>query len=72
MGTLAAGLGIGLAALGVSFSLSLAYQKTLDSITRQPDLLGSFRAMMFLGFAFIEAVMLLAFIISYLLINSNA
>jgi F-type H+-transporting ATPase subunit c len=72
MGTLAAGLGIGMAAIGVSFSLSLAYQKTLDSITRQPDLLGTFRGMMFLGFAFIEAVMLLAFIIAYLLINSNA
>ncbi len=70
MGFLAAGLSIGLAALGVSFSLALVYQKTLDSITRQPDLLGTFRVLMFIGFAFIEAIALYALVISFQLISA--
>ncbi len=69
MGLLAAGLSIGLAALGVSFSLAMVFQKTLDSITRQPDMLGTFRVLMFIGFAFIEAIALYALVISFQLIS---
>lgn len=71
MESLAAGLSIALAALGVSFSLAIVYYKTLDSITRQPDLLGPLRVLMFIGFAFIEAIALYALVISFLLISSN-
>jgi len=70
MNSLAAGLAIGLAALGVSFSLAIVYFKTLDSISRQPDLLGSLRVLMFIGFAFIEAIALYALVISFMLIQS--
>lgn len=72
MNSLAAGLSIGLAALGVSFSLAIVYFKTLDAISRQPDLLGSLRVLMFIGFAFIEAIALYALVISFMLINSHA
>ncbi len=68
---LGAALAIGLAALGVSFSLAIVYFKTLDSIVRQPDLLGAFRVLMFIGFAFIEAIALYALVISFLLVSSN-
>jgi len=71
MESLAAGLAIGLAALGVSFSLAIVYQKTLESISRQPDLLGAFRVLMFIGFAFIEAIALYALVISFMLIQSH-
>jgi F-type H+-transporting ATPase subunit c len=71
MESLAAGLAIGMAALGVSFSLAIVYFKTLDSISRQPDLLGSLRVLMFIGFAFIEAIALYALVISYMLIQSH-
>ncbi len=71
MESLAAGLSIGLAALGVSFSLAIVYFKTIDSITRQPDLIGQFRVLMFIGFAFIEAIALYALVISFLLISSH-
>ena len=70
MGSLSAGLAIGMAAIGVSFSLAIVYFKTLDSITRQPDLLGSLRVLMFIGFAFIEAIALYALVISFMLIQS--
>ena len=71
MESLSAGLAIGLAALGVSFSLAIVYFKTLDSIVRQPDLIGSLRVLMFIGFAFIEAIALYALVISFMLIQSH-
>ena len=72
MGSLAAGLSIGMAALGVSFSLAIVYFKTLDAITRQPDMLATFRVLMFIGFAFIEAIALYALVISFMLIQSHS
>ncbi len=71
MNSLAAGLSIGMAALGVSFSLAMVYQKTVEAMTRQPDLIGSFRVLMFIGFAFIEAIALYALVISFMLIQSH-
>ncbi|MSR88935.1 MAG: ATP synthase F0 subunit C [Candidatus Margulisbacteria bacterium] len=72
MESLAAGLSIGMAALGVSFSLAIVYFKTLDAITRQPDMLATFRVLMFIGFAFIEAIALYALVISFMLIQSHS
>ncbi len=69
LANLSAGLSIGLAALGVSFSLAIVYFKTLDSITRQPELMGQIRVMMFIGFAFVEAIALYALVISFMLLN---
>lgn len=69
MGQLGAGLAIGMAALGVSFSLAIVYFKTLDSIIRQPDLMGPLRVLMFIGFEFIEAIALYALVISFMLTN---
>jgi F-type H+-transporting ATPase subunit c len=69
MEALAAGLAIGMAALGVSFSLAIVFQKTIEGITRQPDLVGSLRVLMFVGFAFIEAIALYALVIAFLLVN---
>ena len=68
---LGASLAIGLAALGVSFSLAIVYFKTLDSIVRQPDLVGTFRVLMFIGFAFIEAIALYALVIAFLLASAQ-
>jgi F-type H+-transporting ATPase subunit c len=70
MESFAAGMAISLAALGVSFSLAVVYYKTLDSIVRQPDLLGPLRVLMFIGFAFIEAIALYALVVSFSLINA--
>lgn len=70
MNAIGAGISIALAALGVSLSLAIVYYKTLDSITRQPDMLGTFRVLMFIGFAFIEAIALYALVVSFSIINS--
>jgi len=71
MEAFAAGMVMGLAALGVSFSLAVVYFKTLDSIVRQPDLLGPLRVLMFIGFAFIEAIALYALVVAFSLIGSG-
>jgi len=68
---LGASLAIGLAALGVSFSLAIVYFKTLDSMVRQPDLVGTFRVLMFIGFAFIEAIALYALVIAFQLASAH-
>jgi F-type H+-transporting ATPase subunit c len=70
MNAIGAGISIALAALGVSLSLAIVYYKTLDSITRQPDMVGTFRVLMFIGFAFIEAIALYALVVSFSIINS--
>jgi len=69
MNAIGAGISIALAALGVSLSLAIVYYKTLDSITRQPDMVGTFRVLMFIGFAFIEAIALYALVVSFSIIN---
>ncbi|NDD66515.1 ATP synthase F0 subunit C [bacterium] len=69
MESIGAGLAIAIAALGVSVSLAVVYYKTLDSIVRQPDLLGAFRVLMFIGFAFIEAIALYALVVSFTILN---
>ena len=68
---LGAAIIMGLAAIGVSLSLAIVYYKTADSITRQPELLGAFRTLMILGFAFIEAIALYGLVIAYLLITAT-
>jgi len=49
----------------------MVYGKTIESITRQPDLIAPLRVLMFIGFAFIEAIALYALVISFLLVNSH-
>ncbi|NBV42002.1 ATP synthase F0 subunit C [bacterium] len=71
MDLLGAGLAIGIAAIGVSASLAVVFYKTLDSITRQPEMIGPFRVLMFIGFAFIEAIALYALVISFMIINAR-
>ncbi len=70
MNAIGAGISIAVAALGVSLSLAIVYYKTLDSITRQPDMVATFRVLMFIGFAFIEAIALYALVVSFSIINS--
>ena len=66
---LGAGLSIGLAGLGVAIGLGIVFFKSLDSMTRQPEMSGTYRTLMFVGFAFIEAIALYALVISFILIG---
>ncbi len=65
---LAAGLGIGLAALGGTIGMGLAIAKSAESISRQPEAEGKIRSTFMLGLVFIETVVIYALIVGILVI----
>ena len=65
---LAAGLGIGLAALGGTIAMGLAVAKASESISRQPEADGKIRSAFMLGLVFIETVVIYALIVGILII----
>ena len=65
---LAAGLAIGMAALGGTIAMGLAVAKASDSISRQPEAEGKIRSAFMLGLVFIETVVIYALIVAILVI----
>ncbi|EHR36181.1 F0F1 ATP synthase subunit C [Facklamia languida] len=70
MNALAAALAIGIAALGASIGNGLVISKTIESISRQPELDSQLRTMMFLGVGLIEAIPIMAVVIAFILVFS--
>ena len=64
-----AGLAAGFAAIGTGIGNGLVISKTLDSMARQPELSGQLRTTMFIGVGLIEAVPIIAVVISFMLLN---
>jgi len=65
---LAAGLGIGIAALGGCLGQGRAAAAALDGIARNPGAAGQIRGPMILGLALIESLVIYALIIALLLV----
>jgi len=65
---MAAGLGIGIAALGGGIGQGRATAAALDGIARNPGAAGAVRGSMILGLALIESLVIYALIISLLLV----
>ncbi len=65
---LAAGLAIGLGALGPGIGLGLLFSKALEAIGRNPEASGKIQTTMFLGIAFTEAVVIYALVISLMIL----
>jgi F-type H+-transporting ATPase subunit c len=66
---LAAGLGLGLAALGGALAQGKAAATALDGIARNPGAADKIRGPMILGLALIESLVIYALIISFLLLG---
>ena len=64
---LAAGLAIGLGALGPGIGLGYLIGKALEGIARQPEAAGQVRTTMFIGLAFVEALALIGFVLAFLI-----
>ena len=64
-----AGLAAGFAAIGTGIGNGLVISKTLESMARQLELSGQLRTTMFIGVVFIEAVPIIAVVISFMLLN---
>ncbi|GGP15182.1 F0F1 ATP synthase subunit C [Oceanobacillus neutriphilus] len=66
MGALAAGIAIGLAALGAGVGNGLIVGRTVEGIARQPELRGTLTGTMFIGVALVEAVPIIAAVIAFM------
>ncbi|KRL84211.1 F0F1 ATP synthase subunit C [Ligilactobacillus apodemi] len=64
---LGAGLAAGLAAIGTGVGNGLVIAKTLEGMSRQPELSGQLRTTMFIGVGLIEAVPIIAIVLSFML-----
>jgi F-type H+-transporting ATPase subunit c len=65
------GVAIGFAALGGGIGIGILMSKIFESMARQPEILNKMRPLMFIGIAFIEAIVLYALVISILLVTKQ-
>lgn len=65
---LAAGIAIGLAALGGAIGMGMAISKSSEGISRQPEAEGKIRSSMMLGLVFIETAIIYALVVAILII----
>jgi len=66
---IAAGFGLGLAALGGGLAQGRAAAAALDGIARNPGAAGQIRGPMILGLALIESLVIYALIIAFILVG---
>jgi F-type H+-transporting ATPase subunit c len=64
---LAHGLVYGLAAVGPGVGIGLVFSSAIQAMARQPEMAGQTRTTMFLGFALIEALALIGFVLAFIL-----
>ena len=65
---LAAGIAIGLAALGGAIGMGMAISKSAEGISRQPEADGKIRTTLMLGLVFIETAIIYALVIAILIV----
>ncbi len=65
---IAAGIAIGLAAMGGAIAMGIAIAKTSEGISRQPEAEGKLRTTLMLGLVFIETAVIYALIVAILII----
>jgi F-type H+-transporting ATPase subunit c len=63
---LAAALAIGLSALGAGIGNGLIVSKTVEGISRQPELRGTLTTTMFIGVGVVEVVPIIGVVIGFL------
>ncbi|MBU6081844.1 MULTISPECIES: F0F1 ATP synthase subunit C [Allobacillus] len=65
-GAVAAAIAVGLAALGAGVGNGLIVSRTVEGISRQPELRGALQTTMFIGVALVEAVPIIAVVIAFM------
>ncbi|NQU10914.1 F0F1 ATP synthase subunit C [bacterium] len=68
---LGCGLAIGIAALGGAIGIGNIFGKAIESAARQPEALPLVQRLMFIGFALVEAQVLYALLIAFMLITKK-
>jgi F-type H+-transporting ATPase subunit c len=64
--SLAHGLVYGLAAIGPGVGVGLVFASAIEASARQPEMAGQTRTTMFIGFALIEALALIGFVLAFI------
>jgi F-type H+-transporting ATPase subunit c len=64
---LAKGIAFGVAAGGAGIGIGMVFSSAIQGIARQPEQAGVLRGLTFLGFAFIEALALIGFVMNWLI-----
>lgn len=67
MKALAHGLVFGLAAIGPGVGIGLVFSSAIEAMARQPETAATTRTTMFLGFALIEALALIGFVLAFII-----
>ena len=65
-GAVAAATAVGIAALGAGVGNGLIVSRTVEGISRQPELRGALQTTMFIGVALVEAVPIIAVVIAFM------
>ena len=60
-------IGYGLAAIGPGIGIGILVGKAVEAMARQPEAAGMVRTTMFLGIAFVEALALFGFVLSFII-----
>jgi F-type H+-transporting ATPase subunit c len=68
---IAAGLSIGLAAIGPGIGQGTASQAAVEGIARQPEAEGRIRGMLLLSLAFMEALTIYGLVVALVLLFAN-
>jgi F-type H+-transporting ATPase subunit c len=66
-GATGAGLAYGLAAIGPGIGIGYLVGQSVQAMARQPEAAGMVRTTMFLGIAFVEALALFGFVLSFII-----
>jgi F-type H+-transporting ATPase subunit c len=67
MAPIGKGIAFGVAAGGAGIGIGLVFASAIQGIARQPEQAGALRNLMFLGFALIEALALIGFVLAFIL-----
>jgi F-type H+-transporting ATPase subunit c len=67
VGAIGKGLVYGLGAIGPGIGLGYIVGKSVEAMARQPEAAGMVRTTMFLGIAFVEALALFGFVLSFII-----
>ena len=67
MENLGNGLVYGLAAIGPGLGIGFLVGKTIEAMARQPEMVGQLQTTRFIGVAFVEALALFGFVLSFII-----
>ncbi|HWO69809.1 MAG TPA: ATP synthase F0 subunit C [Actinomycetota bacterium] len=67
VGAIGKGLVYGLGAIGPGIGIGFLVGKAVEAMARQPEAAGMVRTTMFLGIAFVEALALFGFVLSFII-----